>query len=92
MCSCGFNRQANVKLTPISNTSHDANFSELERQWALLESGSDVDEELAAMKVLLTRKSSSQEAQPNSEEETSSLSDSAVDEELEALRKQIDNL
>jgi phage shock protein A len=68
--------------------------ADLESQFAMLESGSDVDDELAAMKAQLTGGSVSQQALPASEEKKSSPSQAAspVDAELEALRKQIDNL
>jgi phage shock protein A len=66
--------------------------NDLEQQFAMLESGSDVDDELAAMKAQLTGGSVSQQALPASEEKKSSPSNSAVDDELESLRKQIDNL
>lgn len=66
--------------------------SDLESQFAMLESGSDVDDELAAMKAQLTGGSVSQQALPAAEEKKSPASNSAVDAELDALRKQIDNL
>lgn len=66
--------------------------SDLESQFAMLESGSDVDDELAAMKAQLTGGSVSQQALPAAEEKKASKPDSAVDAELEALRKQIDSL
>lgn len=64
----------------------------LESQFAMLESGSDVDDELAAMKAQLAGGSVSQQALPAGEEKKSAAPNSAVDAELEALRKQIDNL
>jgi phage shock protein A len=66
--------------------------ADLESQFAMLESGSDVDDELAAMKAQLTGGSVSQQALPASQEKKSSPSNSAVDDELESLRKQIDSL
>ncbi len=67
--------------------------SDLESQFAMLESGSDVDDELAAMKAQLTGGSVSQPVLPAGEEKKSPASNSsAVDAELDALRKQIDNL
>jgi phage shock protein A len=66
--------------------------NDLEQQFAMLESGSDVDDELATMKAQLAGGSVSQQALPASEEKKSTPSDPAVDAELEALRKQIDNL
>jgi phage shock protein A len=64
----------------------------LEQQFKQLEGGSDVDDELAAMKAQLTGGSVSQQALPASDEKTSTSTKSEVDAELEALRKQIDNL
>ena len=66
--------------------------SDLESQFAMLESGSDVDDELAAMKAQLTGGSVSQPVLPAGEEKKSPASNTAVDAELDALRKQIDNL
>ena len=66
--------------------------ADLESQFAMLESGSDVDDELAAMKAQLTGGSVSQPVLPASQEKKSSPSNSAVDDELESLRKQIDSL
>ncbi len=66
--------------------------ADLESQFAMLESGSDVDDELAAMKAQLTGGSVSQPALPASEEKKSSSSDSAVDAELESLRSQLKNM
>ena len=66
--------------------------ADLESQFAMLESGSDVDDELAAMKAQLTGGSVSQQALPAGEEKKAPASNSAVDAELESLRKQIDNL
>jgi phage shock protein A len=65
---------------------------DLESQFAMLESGSDVDVELAAMKAQLMGSPKPQGVLPSSQKTTSSSSNSAVDEELEALRKQLDNL
>ena len=65
----------------------------LESQFAQLESGSDVDDELAAMKAQLTGASPTQGALPAaSEEKSSSSSDSVVDAELEDLRSQLNNM
>jgi len=76
-----------------SQSSSELISSNLDEQYRqTVEYGDDVDDQLALMKAYLTRKSASQQSQPNSEEETSPLSGSAVDDELEALRKQIDNL
>lgn len=69
----------------------------LEDQFSQLESGSDVDDELAAMKAQLSGSSQDQQALPEGEQQSSSssqnkeaVSDSEMDAELEALRKQLD--
>lgn len=65
--------------------------SSLESQFIQLESGSDVDDELAAMKAqLLGGAAPSQGQLPSSE--PAAPQDAAVDAELEALKKQIDQL
>lgn len=58
----------------------------------LLEGGSDVEDKLAAMKASLTGGSVLQHALPISEEKTFACGKSEVHAELEALRKQIENL
>ncbi len=76
-----------------SQSSSELIGSNLDEQYRLtVECGDDVDDQLALMKAYLTGKSASQQAQPNSDEEASSLSGSEADDELEALRKQLDNL
>lgn len=81
-----------LEMEARSQAAYELAGNELEQQFAMLESGSDVDDELAAMKAQLTGGSVSQQALPASEEKKTAPSDSAVDAELEALRKQIDNL
>lgn len=72
--------------------------NDLEQQFAMLESGSGVEDELAAMKAQLTGASPNQAALPSSGQSTSaSPSDSAskspsVDKDLEDLRRQMDQL
>ena len=66
--------------------------SSLESQFAALESGGDVDLELAAMKSQLSGGTTSQGALPASEQPVANAQDSAVDAELEALRSQIDQV
>jgi phage shock protein A len=61
--------------------------TDLEAQFAALEPGSNIDDELAAMKAQILTNSVSEQKQ-----ESFSPSGSAVDDELEALHKQIDNL
>jgi len=81
-----------MELEARSQAAYELTGNDLEQQFAQLESGSDVDDELTAMKAQLSGGSVSQQALPASEEKTTTTSDSAVDAELEALRKQIDNI
>ncbi|HEY9670650.1 MAG TPA: PspA/IM30 family protein [Waterburya sp.] len=81
-----------LEMEARSQAAYELTGNEIEQQFKLLESGSDVDDELAAMKASLTGGSVSQPVLPASEEKKSSSPDTAVDAELEALRKQIDNL
>jgi phage shock protein A len=66
----------------------------VENQWAALESGSDVEDELAALKAQfsggqqITGSSMDQKSLPPQ----ATSKDPVVDDELEALRKQLDNL
>lgn len=67
----------------------------IEDQFAQLESGSDVDDELAAMKAQLSGTPQNQQALPEGEQQSNqqnqdSVSDSEMDAELEALRRQLD--
>ncbi|MBD1863563.1 MULTISPECIES: PspA/IM30 family protein [Trichocoleus] len=65
----------------------------LESQFAQLESGSDVDDELAAMKAqLIGGASPEQKTLPASSPSASAPKDAAVDAELEDLKKQLDSL
>jgi phage shock protein A len=66
--------------------------ADLESQFALLESGTDVDDELAAMKAQLLGPATPQnQAQlPGASSTNSSPQATPVDDELESLRKQID--
>src|SRR4028118_1471811 len=66
--------------------------NDLEQQFAQLESGSDVDDELAAMKAQLTGGSVSQPVLPAGKETKSSQPDAVVDAELESLRSQLKNM
>lgn len=81
-----------LELEARSQAGYELAGNNLEAQFAQLEGGSDVDDELAQMKAQLTGGTVSQQALPASEEKASPSSNSAVDAELEALRKQIDNL
>lgn len=66
--------------------------SDLESKFAALESGTDVDAELEAMKAELLSGSAPAAQLPSSEPTTSAPKDASVDAELEALRTQIDQL
>lgn len=61
--------------------------ADLESQFAMLESGSDVEDELAAMKAQLTGGSTSQASLPQGNASTSPNAD--VDAELEQLRREL---
>jgi phage shock protein A len=73
--------------------------ADLESQFAQLESGNNVDDELAAMKAQLLGGTSANQAQlPQAQQASTSSSttnaprDAAVDDELEALKSQLDQL
>ncbi len=68
--------------------------ADLEKQFALLEAGNDVDDELAAMKAQLTGAPQPTQALPaaNPPSASSASSNSAVDDELESLRKQMNQM
>ncbi|MBD1902729.1 PspA/IM30 family protein [Trichocoleus sp. DQ-A3] len=81
-----------LELEARSTAAAELTGNDLENQFARLESGSDVDDELAAMKAQLTGSSTTQAQLPAANPTTSSKSNSAVDNELEDLKKQLDNL
>lgn len=68
----------------------------LEQQFAALEAGSDVDDELMAMKAQLSGSAPNQAALPGTTQSTttptSTPSNSAVDKDLEELKRQMDQL
>ena len=69
--------------------------ADLETQFARLEAGSDVDDELAALKAQMTlgpASSANQPQLPPQQETASSKSNEVVDAELESLRKQLDQM
>jgi phage shock protein A len=68
--------------------------ADLETQFARLESGSDVDDELAALKAQMLPPATpqSQAQLPPQQETTASKSNEVVDAELDSLRKQLDQL
>jgi len=81
-----------LEMEARTQAGYELGGADLENKFNALEAGSDVDDELAAMKAQIEGGSVSQGALPASEEKTSSPSNQAVDDELEALRKQIDSL
>lgn len=66
--------------------------SDLESQFAQLESGSDVDDELAAMKAQMLGGSADQPQIEGATESSDAPRDEAVDAELEDLKAQLDQL
>lgn len=69
--------------------------ADLETQFAALESGSDVDDELAALKAQMTLGPASAPNQPQlppQQQTTSPKSNEVVDAELDSLRKQLDQM
>jgi phage shock protein A len=66
--------------------------ADLESQFAALESGSDVDAELAAMKAQLGGASPSQGALPPTDTPKADPVAPPIDAELEELRRQMDQL
>lgn len=79
-----------LQMEARSQASAELAGADLESQFAQLESGGDVDAELAAMKAQLLGGTSSNQAElPAS---STSTSKEAVDDELEALKRQLDQL
>ena len=70
--------------------------NDLESQFAALESGSDVDDELAALKAQMSLGPATPQNQPSlppaSGQSTNSKSNQAVEDDLERLRSQLDQL
>jgi phage shock protein A len=86
-----------LSLEAESQAAHEIGGTGLEEQFALLQSGSDVDDELAMMKAQLTGGSVNQGALPAQSTAESSIPAenvpvSQVDAELEQLRKQLDSI
>lgn len=80
-----------LELEARSQAAYELGGNDLENQFALLESGSDVDDELAAMKAqLLTGSAPDQAALPQATTPTSTpQTTEVVDAELEELRRQL---
>lgn len=67
--------------------------ADLESQFAMLEPSSDVDDELAAMKALLTGPAQQVQLEFSGSKPSNSLAiDAVVDAELEDLKRQLDSL
>jgi phage shock protein A len=80
-----------LQMEARSQASAELAGSSLEQQFALLEGGSDVDDELAAMKAnLLTGSSPETKTLPAGE--TGTKPPSQVDDDLEQLRKQLNDI
>jgi phage shock protein A len=79
-----------LQMEARSQAAAELGTSGLEEQFAMLESGSGVDDELAAMKAQLTGGSTNQGQLPSSGE--SSGKKAPVDDELEKLRAELDGM
>jgi len=81
-----------LQLEARSQAAAELAGADLESQFAQLESGSDVDSELEAMKAQLLGGSSANQAQLPAAKNLAIPRDAAVDAELEALKSQLDQL
>lgn len=82
-----------LQIEARSQAVHELGGSDLESQFKMLESGSDVDDELTAMKIdLLEGSPQSQGTLPPSKEKDSPPYSSEIDAELEDLKNKIDKL
>ncbi|MGF1480087.1 MAG: PspA/IM30 family protein [Cyanophyceae cyanobacterium] len=75
-----------MEMEAVSEAAGELAGSGIEQQFAQLEAGSDVEDELSAMKAQLSGASPQQQSLPPSQQQDSS---SEVDAELEALRSQL---
>ncbi len=78
-----------LEMEARSEAAFELGGNDLESQFAALESGSDVDAELAAMKAQLSGAGPDQGALPASDSPTAAPADDTVDAELEELRSQL---
>ena len=78
-----------LEMEAVSQAAGELGGASIERQFAQLEAGSDVDDELTQMKAQLSGASPAQESLPPAQE-SSRRSGSEVDAELEALRAELD--
>ncbi len=83
-----------LELEARSQSAQELTGNALEEQFAMLESGNDVDDELAALKAQMSLgpATASGGALPAAKPTSTSSSNAAVDNELEDLKKQLDNL
>lgn len=81
-----------LEMEARSQASFELGGADLESQFAALESGSDVDAELAAMKAQLSGAAPDQGALPPSDTPKANPTAAPVDAELEELRRQMDQL
>ena len=79
-----------MQLEAESETAEELGGTGIEQQFAALEAGSGVDDELAAMKAQLSGASPAQEALPASDSKASAPQDAVIDAELDELRSQLD--
>ncbi|MGL6342769.1 MAG: PspA/IM30 family protein [Waterburya sp.] len=79
-----------MQIEAESETAAELGGVGIEHQFAALEAGSGVDDELAAMKAQLSGASPQQEALPAADTPTSTPKDAVIDAELEELRSQLD--
>ena len=78
-----------LEMEAVSQAAGELAGSGIEQQFAQLEAGSDVEDELAAMRAQLSGASPAQESLPPAQE-SSTRTDSVIDAELDALRSQLD--
>ena len=86
-----------LQLEARSQAAAELAGADLDQQFAMLESGSDVDDELAALKAQMIGGSSPAQGQlpagnPAASQTAKAPQDAAVDAELEALKNQLDQL
>jgi len=81
-----------MQMEARSQAAYELGGADLESQFAALESGGDVDDELAAMKAQLAGGTTDQAQLPASPTDATVPQDQAVDAELEALKTQLDQM
>lgn len=81
-----------MQMEAKSQAVHELGGNDLENQFAQLEAGSAVDDELAAMKAQLAGGSVNQAQLPEADTQAAPPMDAEVDAELEALKTQLDQL